>query len=68
MQRRDRFDLPLFAAQRVRYALHFTCEHCSHFVVEGERCAHGYPNQLHREAHYANEDSDLVFCKEFELR
>ena len=65
---RSGFDLPLFAEQSARYALRFTCEQCSYFVVEGQRCSHGYPNHEHQSAHYEQEVSDLVFCKEFELR
>jgi hypothetical protein len=61
---------PLFVAQRVRFALRFTCEHCAHFQAEHERCTHGYPNDVHRAARYerAAEETELVFCKDFDLR
>jgi hypothetical protein len=60
--------LPLFMAQRSQFTLRFTCEHCCNFVVEDERCAHGYPNREHRAAYYEQAESVLVFCKEFELQ
>ena len=58
-----------FREERARFALRFTCEDCSHFQVERERCAHGYPNEVHRGARYeqASEQLDLVFCKDFDL-
>jgi hypothetical protein len=61
---------PLFVAQRARFALRFTCEHCVHFQAEHERCTHGYPTEVHRAARYeqAAEETDLVFCKDFDLR
>ena len=57
---------PLFRDERGRFALRFTCEHCSYFQVESERCTHGYPNAAHRDAHVADSE-ELLFCKEFEL-
>lgn len=61
--------LPQFAEQRALYQLRFTCEHCTYFHVEAERCMHGYPNHEHRSARYEQDDGrDLVFCKEFELK
>jgi len=60
-----------FQAERTRFALRFTCEHCTYFQVELERCSHGYPNAEHRDARYLYRDgaqTELVFCKEFELR
>jgi hypothetical protein len=61
---------PLFVAQRERFALRFTCEHCSHFQAERERCTHGYPTEVHRGARYdeASAETELVFCKDFDLR
>jgi hypothetical protein len=58
-----------FEAERQRFALRFTCEHCSHFQAERERCAHGYPTDAHRSARYeaASPDAELVFCKDFDL-
>ena len=58
-----------FAEERARYALRFTCEHCSHFQVDHGRCTHGYPTAVHRAAHYeqADETTELVFCKDFDL-
>ena len=60
----------LFVAQRASYGLRFTCEHCSHFQAERERCVHGYPSEVHRAARYedASEEVELVFCKDFDLR
>lgn len=61
---------PLFVAQRSQFALRFTCEHCSHFQVEQQRCTHGYPTEVHRSARYddASDQTELVFCKDFDLR
>ncbi|HEX6246006.1 MAG TPA: hypothetical protein VFZ61_34005 [Polyangiales bacterium] len=58
-----------FTEQRARYALRFTCEHCSHFQVERGSCTHGYPTGVHRSARYEepSEDTELVFCKDFDL-
>jgi hypothetical protein len=61
---------PAFCDERSRFALRFTCEHCSYFQVETERCTHGYPNAAHRLANNAEADGphgELLFCKEFEL-
>jgi hypothetical protein len=60
--------LPSFFEQRARFALRFTCEHCTYFDAERERCMHGYPNREHRAARYEQGATDLVFCKEFELK
>jgi hypothetical protein len=59
-----------FVVERERFALRFTCEHCSHFQAEHERCTHGYPNDVHRAARYdeAGEETELIFCKDFDLR
>jgi hypothetical protein len=59
--------LPSFVDERARFALRFTCEHCSYFRVDDERCMHGYPNAEHRAARYGGDSRELVFCKEFEL-
>ncbi len=68
--------LASFVEQQERFALRFTCEHCTYFHVELERCMHGYPNAEHREGRYRSEQgaelpgeegAALVFCKEFEL-
>jgi hypothetical protein len=58
--------LPSFVEERARFGLRFTCEYCTYFHVERERCMHGYPNAEHREAHQG-QAAELVFCKEFEL-
>ncbi len=58
---------PAFRAERARYTLRFTCEHCTYFDVERQRCTHGYPNSAHREARYEAPDEPLLFCKDFEL-
>jgi hypothetical protein len=56
-----------FRDERVRFGLRFTCEHCTYFDVETQRCTHGYPNDEHREARYVEPSASLLFCKEFEL-
>jgi hypothetical protein len=53
--------------ERTRFALRFTCEHCTYFHAERERCTHGYPNAEHREARYGENATELLFCKDFEL-
>jgi hypothetical protein len=58
---------PAFESERQRYRLRFTCEHCTYFDVQRERCMHGYPNAEHREARYREPSETLLFCKEFEL-
>jgi hypothetical protein len=65
---------PVFRDQRTLFALRFTCEHCTYFAVDSERCSHGYPNGAHRLARYASSppaaetaEMELVFCKDFEL-
>jgi hypothetical protein len=70
---------PTFVAQRARFGLRFTCEHCTYFDETEQRCTHGYPNAEHREARYrgdtdrgagdppARAEATLLFCKEFEL-
>ncbi|MDB4988021.1 MAG: hypothetical protein JWN04_3199 [Myxococcaceae bacterium] len=58
----------VFRTQRREHALRFTCEHCTYFVARNETCSHGYPNESHREAHFAADvEVELVFCKDFEL-
>jgi hypothetical protein len=57
----------LFRTQRERFHLRFTCEHCSLFDEQSEKCAHGYPTAEHREAHYRDPAALVVFCKHFEL-
>jgi hypothetical protein len=71
---------PRFVAERARYALRFTCEHCSHYQAEQQRCTHGYPTEAHRSERYeaveargsageqnTGAESELVFCKDFDL-
>jgi hypothetical protein len=60
--------LPDFAAQRARFGLRFTCEDCALFDPELQRCAHGFPTDEHRDAHYESRDAPLVFCKDFEMQ
>ena len=57
----------VFREQRERYALRFNCEDCALFDPERASCAHGYPTDEHRKAHYADPSARLVFCKHFEL-
>ena len=59
--------LPSFHSERERFALRFTCEDCTYFRSEDERCMHGYPNAEHRASRAGPEQVELVFCKEFEL-
>lgn len=61
---------PVFLRESTQFALRFTCEHCSHFQEERGVCTHGYPTAVHRAAHYAgaNEQTELTFCKDFDLR
>ena len=56
-----------FREQRRRYQLRFTCESCALFDDKTEKCAHGYPTNEHRDAHYEDDNALLVFCKHFEL-
>ena len=59
---------PAFRDERGRFALRFTCEHCTYFHVGTERCMHGYPNAAHRDGQNQGiDDAELIFCKEFEL-
>ena len=58
----------VFRQQRRRYLLRHTCEHCALFDPDTEACAHGFPPDEHREAHYEDPQAPVVFCKEFELR
>ncbi len=62
--------LPSFVEQRARFALRFTCEHCSHFQDERQRCTHGYPTEVHRSVRYEQvcAETELIFCKDFDLR
>lgn len=64
--------LPLgaeFRDQWERFAFRFCCEHCAHFDRATQRCAHGWPTREHRLARYRDPRcTELVFCKEFELR
>jgi len=57
----------LFREQAAKFRLRFTCEQCAMFDDATEKCAHGYPNAEHRDAHYADPAALLVFCKHFEL-
>jgi hypothetical protein len=58
---------PVFIDERRRYALRFTCEHCTYFHVAEQRCTNGYPNAMHLAGHYVSADAEIVFCKDFEL-
>jgi hypothetical protein len=59
---------PGFREERRRFALRFTCEDCAQFDPEREQCAHGFPTDEHRLAHYEQPDADIVFCKDFDLK
>ncbi len=56
-----------FQEERARYHLRFTCEDCSYLRHEDARCAHGYPNAMHRAAAFDPGAAGGTFCKEFEL-
>lgn len=56
-----------FVAQRESFGLRFTCEDCTYFDPQRERCTHGYPTHEHRASRYAGDGDELIFCKEFEL-
>lgn len=55
-----------FREEARRFRLSFTCEECAHFVPESGACGNGYPNEAHR-AMALDAQSELEFCKEFEL-
>ena len=56
-----------FREERDRFALRFTCEHCTLFDDRAETCAHGYPTTEHRLKRYEDKKALVVFCKHFEL-
>lgn len=70
---------PHFLLERTQYGLRHCCEECVFFqpapqsadaiaaVAEPRVCAHGWPNEEHRSAHYDAGPDLLVFCKEFEI-
>jgi hypothetical protein len=58
---------PEFLVERQAYALKHCCEDCVLFNKATEECAHGWPNEAHRRSYYETPQSDIVFCKEFEL-
>jgi len=58
---------PRFHEQRKRFDFRFACEHCALFDPERERCAHGFPTEDHRVAHYASLDAVIVLCKDFQI-
>ena len=59
-----------FVEERIRFRLRQACEDCVHFVASEESCAHGYPTEDHRAARFEAlaVGSEVVFCKEWELR
>jgi hypothetical protein len=54
-----------FVREAEEYQLRFTCETCLHFLRATDRCAHGWPNEEHREV--PKEGQVVTFCKEFEV-
>lgn len=58
---------PEFGRDRERFELRFTCEHCALFDPDRGSCAHGFPTEEHRLAHYQRRDVPIVFCKDFDL-
>ena len=64
---------PRFTDEKKLFVLRHTCEECAFFVAAAESCAHEWPTELHRRAYYepgpaAAAPSEIVLCKEFELR
>lgn len=58
-----------FAEQVQAHAFRFCCEDCAFFSARADRCAHGWPTREHRSKRYRSSDlTEVVFCKEFELR
>ena len=58
-----------FARQARELSLRFQCGDCFHYVPETGGCAHFWPNDEHKAPPpEGDEQSDLLFCKEFELR
>ncbi len=61
-----------FAEERARFALRHVCEDCALYDERIHACAHEYPTDVHERAYYdppnGKPPSDIVFCKEFELR
>ena len=53
-------------AEARAFGLCFTCERCAHFAPETKTCGNGYPTEPHRDVSL-EEDSELTFCKQFEL-
>lgn len=56
-----------FWREQKRYRLRYTCETCAFFDPPTGLCAHGWPNDEHRDAWYGRQPERIVFCKEFEL-
>jgi hypothetical protein len=58
-----------FDSQRERFSFCFTCEHCSNFDEQKEKCVNGFPNSMHRLRHYqaSPRPHAILFCKEFDL-
>ena len=59
---------PLFREECGLFELRFTCRDCAHFDLPAASCAHGYPVADHLDPPPDALGSELVFCKEFELR
>jgi hypothetical protein len=57
-----------FRAERARHALRFTCEDCAMWDPDRDACAHGYPTREHRLPRYRDAGTDVVFCKDWDLR
>lgn len=49
--------------EAARFGLVRHCEDCALFDPGTERCAHGYPTELHRKR---ADERVVVFCKDFE--
>ena len=62
---KTRVDLRLVNEAR-DFALAFACEACTAFDVERLTCAYGYPTAPHRQVRL-EPDTDVLFCKTFEL-
>ena len=55
-----------FREEAERFRLRYACEACAHFDEIGESCSNGFPNSAHRGLPLV-EQSELEFCKQFEL-
>lgn len=48
------------------YHLLFACPDCVFHDADGDRCALGFPNEMHKDAGLEHR-AEIVFCKAFEI-